>query len=139
MPRRPPLPKITGEKAECAFLWYAFERDFAVSKPYGDSTSYDFIVQRRPNGPLLRVQVKTASQPHRGFYHVEAERHVGRFKCPYKRSEIDFFAVWVGAFLTWYIIPRKAVGNAGSIGVAPHRPHSRGKYEKYREAWHLLT
>lgn len=136
---RPSPPKFVGEKAECAFLWHAMERDFFVAKPYGDSAPYDFIVQRRPRGPLLRVQVKTANTVHRSFYYASADCHLGAHGMRrYGRSEIDFFAIWVAPLQVWYLIPRKAVANAGAIGVAPHRPHSRGKYEKYREAWRLL-
>ncbi len=50
MPRRA-NPKIDGERAECVFMGEAMGRGFIVSKPYGDSAPYDFVVQRRVVSP----------------------------------------------------------------------------------------
>jgi hypothetical protein len=49
-PRRhpkPPNPKRTGEHSEVAFLCGADQRRFAISKPFGDSERYDFILDNR--------------------------------------------------------------------------------------------
>ena len=46
--RKPPNPKRTGEHSEVAFLYRANQRRFAISKPFGDSERYDFILDNRP-------------------------------------------------------------------------------------------
>src|SRR5947209_17003098 len=56
--------KRLGEATEAAFLAKACTLDFAVSKPWGDSRRYDFVVEF--GGTFWRVQVKTARrQRHR--------------------------------------------------------------------------
>src|SRR5437667_5576350 len=50
--------KRRGEMAEAKFLAKASELGFAVSKTWGDSDAYDFIVQT--GGRLWKVQVKSA-------------------------------------------------------------------------------
>ena len=46
-PNRPNT-KRTGERSEAAFLYQASQRRFAISKPWGDSERYDFILDNRP-------------------------------------------------------------------------------------------
>src|ERR1700680_3116711 len=67
-PRKPPKPrstilhnpKRTGEHSEIAFLYRSDQRRFAISKPFGDSERYDFILDNRPRPrvKLFRIQVK---------------------------------------------------------------------------------
>jgi len=58
-PNRPNT-KRTGERSEAAFLYQASQRRFAISKPWGDSERYDFILDNRPHPTvhLVRVQIK---------------------------------------------------------------------------------
>ena len=51
-PRKLP-PKRLGELAELAFALKAASLGFAVSKPYGDSERYDFILDPRINDPRI--------------------------------------------------------------------------------------
>ncbi len=37
---------------------------------------------------------------------------------------------------TWYILPIKATNHQPDILLTPHSKNA--KYEKYKEAWHLL-
>ncbi len=62
-------------------------------------------------------------------------QHLGRL---YTSSQVDFFVFWVSPQNAWYIVPIGALGRTTGIAVYPHRSCIRGKYEKYREAWHLL-
>src|SRR5205823_4773765 len=48
--------KLRGEWAESVFMVRAGERGLQVSKPWGDSRSYDFVVGRP--GHFVAVQVK---------------------------------------------------------------------------------
>ena len=62
-----------GEQAECAFMKAAMDRGLVVSKPFGDSARYDFIVDA--DGRLSRVQVKSAwVLSRRGAYQFGASR-----------------------------------------------------------------
>lgn len=136
--------KLAGEKAECVFLWRALDHGLIVSRPYGDSAPYDFIVQARrprtgrprPGAPMWRVQVKSSF----GLFHESAYKistqHCGR---PYALTDVDFFAVWIAPCDAWYIVPARAIVPALSVGFFPHVRNSRSKYEKYREAWRLLA
>lgn len=143
MPVRCP-PLIAGEKAEGAFMCRALEYGIIVSKPFGNSAPYDFIVQPRTQrsqvacGKLWRIQVKSSffdSPCIRAHgYRVTTAHHNGQ---KYRSSEVDFFAIWVVAQDTWYIIPRRKLG-AAQISLFPHVQISGGKYERFREAWHLL-
>ena len=58
--RVPRNPKRTGEHSEIAFLYRSDRYQFAISKPFGDSERYDFILDNRPRPvvQLNRIQVK---------------------------------------------------------------------------------
>ncbi len=49
--------KERGEWAEMRFMARAAEHGFRVSKPWGESSRYDFAVEA--NGRFLRIQVKS--------------------------------------------------------------------------------
>jgi hypothetical protein len=157
--------KLLGEKAECAFVYQAMEHGLIVSKPYGDSAAYDFVVERREahrrgrreeparagrakttatretnpggrRGKLWKIQVKSVqNKDPMGRYSVNLRKSFSR---RYERGEIDFFAVWVIGAATWYIVPGSEVFPAKGGHFYPDVRGSRGKYERYREAWELL-
>src|SRR5260370_35359774 len=52
-------PKSRGEWGESVFMVRAGEQGLAVSKPWGDSRSYDFVVGRP--GRFVSVQVKSTT------------------------------------------------------------------------------
>ena len=69
--------KRLGEAAESAFLAKAIQMGFGVSKPWGDSDRYDFVVDA--GGRLWRVQVKSAYRSTKeGGYTVHA---FGNLRC----------------------------------------------------------
>jgi PD-(D/E)XK endonuclease len=53
-----PNTKRTGERSEAAFLYQASQRRFAISKPWGDTERYDFILDNCPQPAvhLFRIQ-----------------------------------------------------------------------------------
>jgi hypothetical protein len=131
--------KRRGEIAEMGFQHMAASMGFTVTKPYGDSDSYDFIVDA--GNRLLRVQVKSGSSMKRNAYRV-AVRHCWRgpqSKRAYTAEQIDILAVYVVPLKVWYIIPVEAFTPSESLLLFPHLPGHAGKYEQYREAWHLLA
>src|SRR5206468_9494879 len=75
--------KPQGEMAELCFLCRATTLGLTVSKPYGDSARYDFVVDA--GAGLLRVQVKSVSVMRRNDYRIAAS---SGSKCLQKRKEL---------------------------------------------------
>ena len=56
-------------------------------------------------------------------------------------EEIDFIAAYIARYDAWYLIPLELLGRLKNIRLYPSgRKLKRrgGRYEQYREAWHLL-
>ncbi len=126
--------KWAGEQAEAAFLNKATSLGLSVSKPWGDSERYDLIVGS--GSRLSRVQVKSTQyvSPERfGFVISMACR-----AAHYTEEDIDFVAVCIVPLNIWYIIPIKACLNRSNLLFYPESKNSRGRFEKYREAWWRL-
>jgi hypothetical protein len=147
-PRRPPNPKRTGEHSEVSFLYRADQRRFAISKPFGDSERYDFILDNRtipgtrPSRSrtlqLFRIQVKCTECLRAGAYETRATYTVGKGRAVYTKHDIDFIAAHVVPLDIWYIIPVEVCTPQPMLRFYPHRQAKRMRLEKYREAWHLL-
>ena len=130
--RKPKIPnkKPRGEWAEMAFMTRATEPGLQVSRPWGDSRSYDFVV----GGPghFVGVQVKsTVFELEQGWV-----CKVRSGNQPYPRGSFDFLAADIVFKNTWYIIPEEEV--QGRENISLHTETSRANDETYREAWHLL-
>ena len=133
-------PKLAGERAESAFITEALERGLIVSRPFGESTSYDTIVDNRalqperPGSHLWRIQVRSISG--RAPYRVTTFH--GTAKRPITRADSDFLAVLIVPLRTWYIIPVRAFAPTMGLWLFPQVVNSRGRYEKYRDGWRQL-
>jgi hypothetical protein len=134
MPARFLDPGPQGEWAEVCFLHKAVAHGLMVSRPCLQTARYDFLVDS--GSSLFRVQVKSVRQLYRDVYRI-ATCSGKVAKKGYTPDEIDFFAGYVIPHDAWYIIPARVVPSIVALYVAPHRK-SRRKYERYREAWHLL-
>ena len=82
-----------------------------------------------------RSQVKSTIYQRRGVESYSLNVHGPRRQL-YPKGAIDFFAVYLIPIDTWYIFPFESVG--GNFSLHFTRGNKRGKYERYREAWHLL-
>ena len=132
------ITKKLGEIVELKFQLKCFELGLIVSKPFGDSTYYDFILD---NGhDLYRIQIKSTN------YLETANRMNGyRFamlrgcnkKTLYTDKEVDFIVGYVTPKNIWYIFPISKILGIGTIRVYPHKENS-GSYEFYRERWELI-
>ena len=131
--------KRRGEIVEIAFLHKAAEMGFAVTKPYGDSEAYDFIVDS--GSRLWRVQVKSCAYRKGLAYQLGASHHSGNVKAagPYTAEQIDILAVYLMPLGVWYLIPVNAFTPSTCLSFLPHLPVAAGKYEQFREAWHLMA
>jgi PD-(D/E)XK endonuclease len=120
--------KQRGEWVEMLFMARAAREGLQVSKPYGESASYDFIVESR--SLCSRIQVKsTLARTHNGF--------VCNLRCSASRTYVlgsfDFAAVHVIPLEVWFIIPRLT-----KVGIFLRPGKLNSKYYEYEEAWHLL-
>jgi hypothetical protein len=124
--------KMRGEWAELRFMARASEQGLGVSKPWGDSRAYDFIIEHK--GKLLRVQVKSTTHPRYHSYVCCFHGHKNR---RYTAEQIDFVAAYIVPKDIWFIFPIAVIMKVHSSAVlSPHMKVS--KYGPYQEAWHLL-
>lgn len=129
-------PKERGEWAELRFMARAAEEGFRVSKPWGDSARYDFAVEA--NGRFLRIQVKSSIFRSGSGYRcsIQPTGHNGASR-RYTTDQVDFFAAYIIPEDVWYILPAEIADDlVGKLRVSPN--NKRHKYERYKEAWHLL-
>ena len=147
----PRHPKRRGEWVEMQFMARAAAHGLTVSKPWGDSARYDFIVEQR--GRFRRVQVKSTLQtakhkngPPGAYLCNTISRGPGGKVRTYSPAEVDFFALFVIPLDLWYIVPVSALRLPGrgacrersrtALLLDTTRPGNR--YFRYLEAWHLL-
>lgn len=124
--------KKRGEWAESVFMARAGEMGLSVSKPWGDSRSYDCVVGSP--GKFVAVQVKcTIARLESGTGYACSTCSSGKV---YRAGAFDFFAAYVIPEDAWYIIPAKKIRGLKSISLCTDS--GEAKYEMYREAWHLL-
>jgi hypothetical protein len=124
--------KEQGEWAELVFMARLRQLGLRVLHPYGDSLPYDVGVEEQ--GRLLRVQVKSTTFQRGRTFELNL---VGPKRRPYRRGELDFFAVYVAPVDVWYIVPFEVMARRGtSLQLTP------GKVDEplagYLEAWGLL-
>ncbi len=124
--------KRRGEAGEAAFLAKASSLGFRVSKPWGDSDPYDFVVNCGHG--FLRVQVKTATSYYQSRYRVKGERRAA----PYTKKDIDFLTAHVVPENLWYVVPVESLAPRCMLRFNPHGS-GKSKFERYREAWCLLA
>lgn len=124
--------KHKGLLGELAFVHRAISLGCTVSKPYGDNAQYDVIVDT--GARLYRVQIRSIARNIKRGYQVSCMFG----KCTHRiftAREIDLLAAYIAPEDIWYILPVAAFAPARSIWL---KPGSRGRFEAYCEAWHLL-
>ena len=129
-------PKQLGEIAEAEFIAKGVGLRFVIAKPWGDSESYDFIVNARRSFNFWRVQVKSA--------HVVGEDGGCSFRAhdhaqkSYTAKDIDALVAYAKPAEAWYVFPVRVVEGLKSLKLYPGSRKKRSKYEKYREGWEIL-
>jgi hypothetical protein len=131
--------KRRGEIVELAFLHKVADMGFAVTKPYGDSEPYDFIVDS--GSQLWRVQVKSGGYRSGRAYRVGVHHlsHTVPAQKAYTAKQIDILAVYIVPAHAWYVIPVSAFSPRTSLKFFPHVPGHAGEYEQFRDAWFLMA
>jgi hypothetical protein len=108
-----------------------------VSFPWGDSERYDFILDT--GSRLWRIQLKsTESLCARGYNIQPIYSIYGQGKVAYTAADIDVIVAHIIPKDTWYILPVEAIAPLKSLRFYPDIKCRRARWEKYREAWHLL-
>src|SRR5579863_1162590 len=126
--------KQRGEMAEAAFMAVAAALGLRVSKPWGESSRYDLIVDTGKK--LLRVQVKSAHRAGEyGGYTFHAHGNSSRV---YGTDEIDVLAAYVVPVGAWYLFPVEEFRKYRSMKLFPESRRRKSKFEKFREAWELV-
>ena len=134
--------KQRGEWVELQFMATAAQRHFAISKPWGDTQAYDVGIEHLPN--FLRVQVKSTTVRSGAGYRCQFMPNHNN-KRDYSLDEIDVFAAYVIPEDAWYLIPavlllgKRRRCMAMLCPVVPPKKKACYCYERYREAWTLLT
>jgi hypothetical protein len=127
--------KRRGEWAELQFMAKAAKLGLQVSKPWGELSRYDMVIQT--GSRFVSVQVKSTinRSPEGGYICGVRPNPTGR---PYDPGEFDFLAAYIITKDVWYIIPAKLIIRRTTVAIRlyPSRPNS--KYAPYKEAWHLL-
>lgn len=122
--------KRRGEWAESVFMARAAENGLPVSKPMGDSDTFDCVVGRP--GKFVGVQVKcTMALLQTGKGYVCAVKSNNK---SYRAGAFDFVAAYVIPEDAWYIVPAKLIRGQQTICLCS----PAGRFEQYREAWQLL-
>jgi hypothetical protein len=135
-------PKQRGEWVETLFLSRATQHGLMVSKPWGDSARYDFVVEggsRKHAGArrLRRVQVKSTYTRIDAGYRCRLVTDIpGGKTARYSATDIEFFAIYVIPESAWYILPVAVV--AACHWHVYLNPHGCSRYNRFLEAWHLL-
>src|SRR5579872_3100258 len=126
--------KQRGEMAEAAFVSKAASLGLCVSKPWGESSRYDLIVD---NGRrLMRVQVKSAHRAGEyGGYTFHAHGNTTRV---YRASEIDVLVAYVVPENAWYLFPVEEFRKYKSMKLFPVSRRRKSKFEAFREAWGIM-
>jgi hypothetical protein len=107
------------------------EEGLRAARPFGDPPGFDFLVHH--NGKqIVRVQVKTTTWKRGDWYSCTLKT----CRKPYKKDSFDFVAAYLAPEDTWYILPEKLIRGMVSLGLNPKS--SGSKYDRYKEAWHLL-
>jgi PD-(D/E)XK endonuclease len=122
--------KLRGEWTEMRFMVRVAELGLPISKPWGDSRSFDFVVGWPRH--FVAVQVKST------IFELEEGWMCGICSCgkPYPAGSFDFLAAYIVFEDAWYIIPEEKI--LGMRSVALHTKNNHSRYEAYRENWELL-
>lgn len=122
------MSKEQGLIAEIRFQLAATLKGLTVSRPCGDFSPYDFVID---NGKrLARVQVKsTTFRDKQGRYNFNLKQGATQSRA-YTSSEVHFFALYIIPLNTFYIIPQPLLRGYKTLKISLN-----GKYEIFKEEW----
>jgi len=124
--------KDKGYLAEMAFVTKAMSLGFNVCKPMGETPGFDFVLES--GRAVHKVQVKSGWVEWHGGYPVK----ISSAHRNYRADETDFIIIYIVPEDAWYVMPVAAAAPARMASFYPHITNSRGRLEKFRDAWQLL-
>jgi PD-(D/E)XK endonuclease len=120
------MSKDQGQISELRFQLAATVRGFTVSKPHGDNSPYDFILD---NGSrLYRIQVKSTAFDRGGSYIFHLYSGAGRRI--YTAAQVHFFALYIVPEDTFFIIPFTLLRGRKDFSLSMN-----GKFKAFKENW----
>lgn len=122
--------KKRGEWAEAVFAARAAENGLQVSKPSGDSETFDCVVGTAGRFVAVQVKCTIARSPNAKGYICNLKTN----NVKYEPGSFDFLAAYAILEDTWYLVPEKEIRGRSALSLCSTMP----KYERYREAWNLL-
>lgn len=122
-PRKHPNTKRTGELAEAAFVVKAASLGYAVSKPWGDSERYDFILDSGPR--TWRVQIKCTESLNANGYQVQSTYTDQKKKGHYTPADIDVLVGLHPPTQSLVRSPRPRLPRQRQPPFLPRRQHQR--------------
>lgn len=122
-----------GDIAEMKFQLQAALRGFAISKPFGGSSRYDYILD---NGTrLFRVQVKSCLSRRKSrakiAYQVTTRTSSDK---PYTEKDIDVLVAYSFEADCWWIIPVSEINGRVSMVFS-----EVGDLVKYKNSWEFFN
>lgn len=120
-----------GKVAEYAFASELLARGVTPNWPSSQNLPYDMIADT--GSARHRVQVKGTIKSGQ-VIDVQFMCQDGKKKRRYRKDEVDFIALHIRAFETWYIFPVDDIETGARIKPGDETC----KYNIYREAWNLL-
>ena len=124
--------KTQGDNTELRFMLLSQELGHIISKPFGDNSKYDLIIDN--GNDLEKIQIKSTSRK-------DTSSGMDCYNClvcsgskqkeKYNEKDVDFIVIYVIPENTWYKIPVKEI-KGKTVKLYPHRQSQRNTYEKYR-------
>ena len=119
-----------GELTEWKFCLEVHSRKLRIATPNSAYLPFDRFVFSRKN--TYRVQIKFTSKRRRHWYVVNV--------CtsrPYQPGDFDFLAVLTPQE-DWFIIPFAEIRGKQAIWLPARTRDREGKFQQYRNAWHVF-
>lgn len=124
-----------GTAAEVLFCFEAYNRGLCPCVPWGNPACFDLVIMHKKNGKPIVVQVKTGStKPHGRSFRYQVKGTCLNDSTHLRDTNVQYLIIHTVEYPAWYIVPVKKITGT-QVHVYPHKIHSKGSYEMFRERW----
>ena len=123
---------LKGFLSENAAIGELVARDFEVYKPIVDVYGCDLIIFK--DNTYNKIQIKSAYVSNDAGMYTFSCRHGSYGNLQYEKGTIDFFMFHLVDINLWFIVPFDDISTTSACITL----NETNKYNKYRDAWHLL-
>lgn len=136
---------IKGKASEHYFIYECLSRGIKISTPLQEDSKYDFLLDYNNN--IVRVQLKSCFKArkdivkkgiYRSIYYRYFMRLCSNNRKNYTAKEVDFIICFIEPTKIYYILPIKIAHKISSFTINSTN-EKNSKYDKYKNAWHLLS